>query len=170
MLYTIRKHDEWGTKFFFHRIKYCWRKRDERVAVHCSLFTVNFRMPDDFFFNEKILCVCQRDCYPDTNPVYSVRRKTCLQNMANTFYTLFAVRRRFFVISPLFRCCWQIVYSWLKGFSWTIRCCHSWPCSNRTIFWPTVYLIKLFINFTQRVIKIFLIISLELIKTFFIIS
>ncbi len=38
-----------GTKLFFRRIKYCWRKQDERVAVHCSLFAINFRAADNFF-------------------------------------------------------------------------------------------------------------------------
>ncbi len=38
-----------GAKLFFRRIKYCWQKRDERVAVHCSLFAINFRTADDFF-------------------------------------------------------------------------------------------------------------------------
>ncbi len=96
-------------KLLFYRMKYCWRKRDERVAVHCSLFAVNFRARRFFFSAKKILCVCRRDRYPDANPAYSVRQKTCSQNMANAFYTLFAVHR-FFVISPLFCCCAQIVY------------------------------------------------------------
>ncbi len=65
-----------------------------------------------FFFDEKVLCVRRRDCYLDANPVYGVWRKTCSRNMANTFYRLFAVRR-FFAVSPLFRCCSQIVYSGL---------------------------------------------------------
>ncbi len=101
-----------GTKLFFRRIKYCWRKRDERVAVHCSLFAVNFSTADDFFFDEKVLCIRQRDRYLDANPAYGVQRKTCSRNMANTFYRLFAVRR-FFAILPLFCCCSQIVYSGL---------------------------------------------------------
>ncbi len=71
------------TKLFFRQIKYCRRKRDERVAVHCSLF--------DFFFDEKVLCVRRRDRYPDANPAYGVRQKTCSWNMANTFYRLFAI-------------------------------------------------------------------------------
>ncbi len=25
---------------------------------------------DDFFFDEKVLCVCRGDCYPDANPAY----------------------------------------------------------------------------------------------------
>ncbi len=62
------------------------------------------------FFNEKVLCVRREDCYPDANPAYGVRRKTCSRNMANAFYRLFAVRR-FFVVSPLFCCCLRIVYS-----------------------------------------------------------
>ncbi len=98
-----------GTKLFFRQIKYCWRKRDERVALHCSLFAVNFSC-------EKVLCVRWRDCYPNANPAYGVRRKTCSRNMANAFYRLFAVCR-FFVVSPLFRCCLRIVYSGLKHFS-----------------------------------------------------
>ncbi len=99
-----------GIKLFFRRIKYCWRKRDEHVALHCSLFAVNFSCGRRFFFDEKVLCVRRWDCYPDANPAYGVRRKTCSQNMANAFYRLFAVRR-FFVVSPLFRCCSRIVYS-----------------------------------------------------------
>ncbi len=42
-----------GTKLFFGRIKYCWRKRDESVAVHCSLFAINFSAADDFFSTKK---------------------------------------------------------------------------------------------------------------------
>ncbi len=101
-----------GTKLFFRRIKYCWRKRDERVAVHCSLFAVNFSTVDDFFFGEKVLCVCRGDRYLDANPAYGIWQKTCSRNMANAFYRLFAVRC-FFVISPLFCCCSRIVYSGL---------------------------------------------------------
>ncbi len=87
-----------GTKLFFRRIKYCWRKRDERVAVHCSLFTVNFSAADDFFFDEKVLCVCRRGRHPDANPAYGVWWKTCSRNMANTFYRLFAVRCSFVLL------------------------------------------------------------------------
>ncbi len=90
-----------GTKLFFRRIKYCWQKWDERVAVYCSLFAVNFSAADYFFFDEKVLCVCRRDCYPDANLAYSVRRKTCLWNMVNAFYRLFAVRR-FLSFHPYF--------------------------------------------------------------------
>ncbi len=92
-----------GDEIIFSQIKYCWRKRGERVAVHYPLLRDR-----RFFFDKKILCVCRRDCYPDANPAYSV----WLRNMANAFYTLFAVHR-FFVISPLFRCCLRIVYSGL---------------------------------------------------------
>ncbi len=102
-----------GTKLFFHQIKYCWWKPDERVAVHCSLFAVNFSVADDFFFGEKVLCVRWWDCYPSANPAYNVRWKTCLQNIANAFYRLFAIHR-FFIGSPLFRCCLGIVYSGLN--------------------------------------------------------
>ncbi len=42
-----------ATKLFFSQIKYCWRKRDERVAVHCSLFAVNFSTADNFFLTKK---------------------------------------------------------------------------------------------------------------------
>ncbi len=59
------------TKLFFRQIKYCWRKRDERVAVHCSLFAINFSAADDFFFDEKVFCDRQQDCYPNANPAYS---------------------------------------------------------------------------------------------------
>ncbi len=86
-----------------------------RRTCCCTLFVVRrqFSHQRRFFFDEKILCVCQRDCYPDANPAYSVWQKTCLRNMANAFYTLFAVHH-FFIISPLFCCCSQIVYSGLK--------------------------------------------------------
>ncbi len=126
-----------GTKLFFRRIKYCRQKRDERVAIHCSLFVVNFSAADDFFFDKKVLRVCRRDHYLNANSAYGIRRKTCLQNMANAFYRLFAVCRffavktclrnmanafyrlfavcRFFAILPLFRCCLRIVYSGLKS-------------------------------------------------------
>ncbi len=125
-----------GTKLFFRRIKYCWRNWDERVAIHCSLFAVNFSMADNFFFDEKVLCVRWWDCYLDANPVYGVWRKTCSQNMANAFYRLFAVRS-FFVVSPLFRCCSRIVYSGLlgllgvKSFRSLIRVTHR--CHSRFI-------------------------------------
>ncbi len=36
-------------KLFFRRMKYCWQKRDERVAVHCSLFAVNFCAMKKYF-------------------------------------------------------------------------------------------------------------------------
>ncbi len=96
--------NNWGDNVWQQQCchKYCWRKRDECVAVHCSLFAINFRAAD--------LCVHWRDRYPDANPAYSIRRKTCSWNMANTFYTLFAVRR-FFIVSSLLRCCSQIVYN-----------------------------------------------------------
>ncbi len=67
-----------------------------------------------FFLNEKLLCVRRRDRYLDTNPANSVQWKTCLRNMANTYYSLFALRP-YFVISSWFRRCSQIVYSGLKG-------------------------------------------------------
>ncbi len=102
-----------GTKLFLRRIKYCWRKRGERVAVHCSLFAVNFSAANDFFVDEKVLCVLWQDHYSDANPAYGVRRKTCLQNIVNAFYRLFTVRR-FFVILPVFRCCSRIVYNGLN--------------------------------------------------------
>ncbi len=101
-------------KLFFRLIKYCWQKRDEHVAVHCLLFAVNFRVADNFFFDEKILCVCRPDRYLDANPAYSIWQKTCSGNMANVFYTLFAVRR-FFVVSHLFRCSSRIMYSGLMA-------------------------------------------------------
>ncbi len=37
------------TKLFFCRIKYVWRKRDERV-----LFAVNFSVADNFFSTKKL--------------------------------------------------------------------------------------------------------------------
>ncbi len=90
-----------GIKLFFRRIKYCWQKRDERVALHCSLFAINFSCSRRFFFHEKVLCVRRWDCYPNANPAYGVQRKTCSRNMANAFYRLFAVRR-FLSFRPYF--------------------------------------------------------------------
>ncbi len=89
-----------------------------RRTCCCTLFVVYCQFSRSrwfFFFNEKILCIRRRDCYPDANPAYSVWWKTWLQNMVNVFYTLFTVHR-FFVVSPLFRCCLQIVYSGLKSY------------------------------------------------------
>ncbi len=43
-------------------------------------------------------CIRRRDCYLDENPANSIRRKTCSQNMANTYHTLFAVRPYFIVV------------------------------------------------------------------------
>ncbi len=65
------------------------------------------------FFDEKLLCVRRRDGYLDANPANSVQRKTCLQNMVNTYYTLFAVHS-YFVTSSLFRHCLRIEYSGLN--------------------------------------------------------
>ncbi len=67
---------------------------------------------DDFFFDKKVLCVRRGDRYPNANPAYSVWWKTCLRNMANAFYRLFAVSS-FLVVWPLFRYCSRIVYSGL---------------------------------------------------------
>ncbi len=89
-----------------------WRIRDEiifsshkillaktRWTCGCTLFVVHhqFSRGRRFFFDEKILCVCRWDRYPDAYPAYSIRQKTCSQNMANAFYTLFTVRRFFLV-------------------------------------------------------------------------
>ncbi len=105
----------------------------------CTLFVVRrqFSCSKLFFFYEKILCVRRRDRYPDANPAYSVRRKTCSRNMANSFYTLFAVCR-FFVVSPLFRCCSRIVYSGHNNLIATMLpptflVLHHW-CNNLTMF------------------------------------
>ncbi len=53
-----------GTKLFFHQIKYCWRKRDERVAVHDSLFAVNFSAADDFFSKKKFFVFVNETATP----------------------------------------------------------------------------------------------------------
>ncbi len=82
-------------------------------TVHCSL---SILAAADDFFSMKKFCVRRGDRYPDANPAYSVRQNTCLRNMANSFYRLFAVRR-FFVCSPLFRYCLRIVYSGLYDYS-----------------------------------------------------
>ncbi len=81
-----------------------------RQTCCCTLFVVRHQRGRRFFLTKKILCVRWRDCYPNANLAYSIRQKTCLRNMANAFYTLFAVLR-FFVISSLFRCYLRIVYS-----------------------------------------------------------
>ncbi len=102
-----------GNKIIFSSNKILLAKM--RQMCCCTLFVVRrqFLRGGQFFFNEKICCVHRQDRYPDANPVYSVRWKTCSRNMANAFYTLFVVRH-FFVVSPLFRCCLQIVYSRLQ--------------------------------------------------------
>ncbi len=113
-----------------------------RRVCCCILFVVchQFSRDRQFFFDEKILCVHRRDHYPNANPAYSVWQKTCLRNMTNAFYTLFAVRR-FFVVSPLFHCCSRIVYSRL--FSRPTRSCcivnahTSW--ANFLCYCSTVY-------------------------------
>ncbi len=67
-----------GTKLFFHRIKYCWWKRDECVAVHCSLFAVNFSAADNFFFRWKsFLCLSKRPL---------PRRKSCVRRTAKNLF------------------------------------------------------------------------------------
>ncbi len=72
---NMSKHDKWGTKLFFRRIKYCWQKRDECVAVHCSLFAVNFSVADDFFSIKKFFVFVDETV---TATQSCVRRKTCL--------------------------------------------------------------------------------------------
>ncbi len=163
-----------GRNYFFCRIKYCWQKRDERVALsplhtirHClrtvtklfceknyvsrkvtkkflwfssknrllwrthfakkfsakcsiirritlyTLFAIHTDFVRSFLFRPCSRIVCRAlhcSLFADANPAYGVRRKTCSQNTANAFYTLFAVCR-FFVGSPLFRSCSWIVYS-----------------------------------------------------------
>ncbi len=83
-----------GTKLFFRRIKYCWRKRDERIAIHCSLFAVNFSAADNFFFDEKVLCVCRRDRYLDANPACG-KKPVC-----ETWQTSFIDYSPYVVFSP----------------------------------------------------------------------
>ncbi len=65
-----------------------------RRTCCCTLFIVRhlFSCGGWFFFDEKILSVRRQDRYPDANPAYSVRQKTCLRNIVNAFYTLFTVR------------------------------------------------------------------------------
>ncbi len=53
-----------GTKLFFRRIKYCWWKRDERVAVHCSMFAVNFSAADNFFSMKKFFVFVEETATP----------------------------------------------------------------------------------------------------------
>ncbi len=106
-IYTIHKQDKQGTKPFFRRTIYFSQKQGEHAAIHCSLFNVNFHSnmvttgsTNEFlFFDEKLLCVCQRDCYLDANPANRVWQKTCLRNVANTYYTLFTVRPYFVLIT-----------------------------------------------------------------------
>ncbi len=103
-----------GDKIIFSSNKILLAKM--RRTCCCTLFVVRHQFSHGrrFFFYKKILCVRRRDRYPDANPAYSVRWKTCSGNMANAFYTLLAVRC-FFVVSPLFCCCSRIVYSRLES-------------------------------------------------------
>ncbi len=115
-----------------------------RQTCCCTLFVVRhqFSHGRQFFFDEKILCFCRLDCYPDANCAYSVWQKTCLQNMANAFYTLFAIRR-FFVVSPLFCCCSRIVYSGLEGEKWEATFKVTWrkrSKNNRLIYINRLFL------------------------------
>ncbi len=90
-----------GDKIIFSPNKILLAKT--RQTCFHTLFVVcrQFSHGRRFFFNEKILCVRRRDCYPNANPACSVRQKTCSQNMVNAFYTLFAVRRFFRRFAPI---------------------------------------------------------------------
>ncbi len=105
-------------------MKYCYRKRDERVAVHCSLFAVNFSVVDDFFFDENYFVFVDETTTP-TQILRTVYSKKPVCETWQTPFILFAVRR-FFVISPLFRCCSQIVYNGLyMVITFSTYCCNT---------------------------------------------
>ncbi len=69
-------------------------------VVRCQFSHEHIRHWEFLFFNKKFLCVRRSDRYLDANPANSIRWKTCLQNIANTYYILFAVCR--FFIHPCF--------------------------------------------------------------------
>ncbi len=87
-----------------------------RRTCCCTLFVVRqqFSRGRRFFFGWKnTLCSSTRPL-PDANPAYRVRQKNCSWNMANAFYTLFAICC-FFIVLPLFHWCLWIVYRGLKN-------------------------------------------------------
>ncbi len=91
-LYTIPKHGEQGTKSFFAKQNIL---REKGANVYYTPFVVrrqfeceHIRHWEFLFFDEKLLCVCWRDCYLNANPANSEWQKTCLQNMVNNYYIL----------------------------------------------------------------------------------
>ncbi len=82
------------------------RKTCSRNGGENALHTISILQLFRYFVNFSLLFAIS------VQGAYGIGRKTCSRNMANAFYRLFTVRR-FFVGSPLFRCCLQIVYSGL---------------------------------------------------------
>ncbi len=80
-------------------------------VVRCQFLHEHIRHWE-FFLTKNSFVFIEETATSTQNPANSVRWKTCLQNMANTYYTLFALSH-FFIISPLFRRCLRIVYSGL---------------------------------------------------------
>ncbi len=79
-----------------------------RRTCCCTMFVVRRQFSHGrqfFIFDEKILCVCRRDRYPDANPAYSVTAKNLFAKHGKCL--LYTIRRmlffrRFTLISLLF--------------------------------------------------------------------
>ncbi len=130
MTFGVKSLTSNGMKCFKPAIHYSqiWRIEDETIfslnkilfaktgrTCYYTPFVVHHQFSCEHirswnFFWRKTLRVCWRDPHLNVNPANSIRWKSCLRNMAYTYYKLFAVRH-FFIISPLFRHCSWIVYA-----------------------------------------------------------
>ncbi len=92
-----------GTKLFFRQIKYCWQKRDERVAVHCSLFAVNFSAADNFFSTKKFFVFVDKTTTP-TQILHTAYGKKPVREISRTPfidyspYVVFSSFRPYFAV------------------------------------------------------------------------
>ncbi len=90
-------------KLFFRRINYCCRKRDERVAVHCSLFAVNFRVADDFFSTKKYFVFVDETANPTQILCTAYGKKPVRETWQTPFihyspYVVFSSFRPYFAV------------------------------------------------------------------------
>ncbi len=83
-------------------------------TIHCLplIFARTYSPLGISFFRQKTSLCLSKGPLPRRKSCELRTTKTCSQNMANTNYTLFAVCQ-FFIVSPLFRRCSQIVYNGL---------------------------------------------------------